>query len=431
MGRAAHLEPDAGPKLLEFPPISGHNRAVGFKGRLALAVACALCLPPAAQATAPSIGGNLRAALVAPGISTAHSAAMAVDLESGQTIFAQNPDTPLQPASNEKLCVAYTALRELGPSYRFRTEVLGEGRRIGAVWHGRLVLKGYGDPTLTTRDLERLAVRIARSGIRRVTGRVLGDDSWLDDRVAVVGWRTGFVYQESAPLSALVANRGFRKHRPAADPALAAAALFTDLLRARGIEVRDATTGRAGERAKRLASDHSQRLDRLLRMIDADSDNFAAEMVLKAIGREVLGKGTSAAGAAVVRRDLAAAGVPLAGVRIVDGSGLSRENRVTARELAALLVAIWRDPELRPLVRDSLAVAGISGTLEHRLEYRPVRGRVRAKTGTTAIASALSGYVGRRYAFVVVHNGYPVASWAAREAQDRFVTKLAELAARR
>ena len=89
---------------------------------------------------------------------------MAIDLATGQTLFAQNADTPLQPASNEKLCVSYTALVELGPSYRFRTEVLGEGRQVGNVWHGRLVLKGYGDPTLSTEDLARLADRIAARG---------------------------------------------------------------------------------------------------------------------------------------------------------------------------------------------------------------------------------------------------------------------------
>ncbi len=396
-----------------------------------LAVACALCVPVAAGATAPSLNGHLRRALVAPGVAAASSAAMAVDLTTGQTVFAHNVDTPLQPASNEKLCVSFTALRELGPSYRFRTEVLGEGRQVGHVWQGRLVLRGHGDPTLASRDLRRLANRLAARGIRRVTGHVVGDDSWFDSRRTVTGWLPGFLVNESPPLSALVVNRGWRKGHPVANPALAAAALFDTFLRARGIEARDARTGRAGPGAVRLAKTESRQLASLLTAIDADSDNFAAELVLKAIGREVLGKGTSKAGAAVVRRDLDAAGVPLAGVRIVDGSGLSRDDRVTARELAALLVAIWRDPELRPLVRDSLAVAGISGTLEHRLETRPARGRVRAKTGTTAIASALSGYVGARYAFVVVQNGLPIPSWAARAAQDRFVEALAVTASQR
>ena len=245
----------------------------------------------------------------------------------------------------------------------------------------------------------------------------------------MTGWLPAFFLTESPPLSALVVDRGFRDGRHVADTALAAAALFGRLLKARGIETRDAQTGRARPSAVRLAKTESQQLAGLLDAVNGDSDNFTAELLLKAIGSEALGKGTTAAGAAVVRRDLAAAGVPLHGVRIVDGSGLSREDRVTARQLAALLLVIWRDPALRPLVRDSLAVAGISGTLEHRLEYRPARGRVRAKTGTTAIASALSGYVGNRYAFVVVQNGSPVSSTAARAAQDRFVTSLAALAA--
>jgi D-alanyl-D-alanine carboxypeptidase/D-alanyl-D-alanine-endopeptidase (penicillin-binding protein 4) len=150
-------------------------------------------------------------------------------------------------------------------------------------------------------------------------------------------------------------------------------------------------------------------------------------LVLKTIGAEALGKGTTAAGAAVVRRDLAAGGIPLTGVRIVDGSGLSRLDRVTARELAALLLAFWRSPELHDVLQGSLAVAGRSGTLKHRLLGHRTRGIVRGKTGTTDVASALSGYVGSRYAFVLVQNGHPVNWAAAHTLQDRFVDALARL----
>ena len=81
--------------------------------------------------------------------------------------------------------------------------------------------------------------------------------------------------------------------------------------------------------------------------------------------------------------------------------------------------------ELRAVLWDSLPVAGRNGTLERRLDSRPAYGAVRAKTGTTAIASALSGFVRRRYAFAVVQNGNPVSARWAREAQDRFATALA------
>jgi PBP4 family serine-type D-alanyl-D-alanine carboxypeptidase len=197
------------------------------------------------------------------------------------------------------------------------------------------------------------------------------------------------------------------------------------MLRAQGIDARDAVVGRARASATELASVHSHKLSLLLRLMNTDSDNFTAEMVLKAIGAERAGIGSTATGAAIVRRDLAAAGVPLEGARIVDGSGLSRLDRVTARELSSLLVLFWKSPSLRSIVTSSLAIAGETGTLEHRLLGKKTRGIVRGKTGTTQISSALSGYVGARYAFVLIENGHPVDWEAAHKLQDRFVRSLA------
>ena len=373
------------------------------------------------------MSGKLAHALRTPHIDASLSAAVAVDLASGQTVFALNADTPLEPASNEKLPVTYGALVELGPTYRFHTDVLGEGRQVGSVWQGRLVLKGYGDPTLATRDLRRLAAKVYDLGIRTVTGHVVGDASWFDDHLTAPGWLPGYYGIQSAPLSALIVNRGIRERRLARDPALAAAALFDELLRARGVQARDAQVGRAGPGAIPLAADRSQQLSNLLPTMDAWSDNFTAEMVLKAIGAEVTGKGSSAAGAAVVRRDLAEAGVPLAGARIADGSGLSRLDRVTARELSSILLLFWRSPSLRPLLHGALAIAGETGTLRHRLLGAGTRGVVRGKTGTTNVASALSGYVGARFAFVLLQNGDPVDWAAAHEVQDKFIGTLATL----
>jgi D-alanyl-D-alanine carboxypeptidase/D-alanyl-D-alanine-endopeptidase (penicillin-binding protein 4) len=73
----------------------------------------------------------------------------------------------------------------------------------------------------------------------------------------------------------------------------------------------------------------------------------------------------------------------------------------------------------------SLPVAGVNGTLHDRLRTPPARGRVLAKTGTTDVASALSGYVSDTYAFAVVQNGNPLSYWWARKAQDRFAQILA------
>jgi D-alanyl-D-alanine carboxypeptidase len=88
-------------------------------------------------------------------------------------------------------------------------------------------------------------------------------------------------------------------------------------------------------------------------------------------------------------------------------------------------MVFWNHPDMRPIVTSSLAVAGESGTLVHRLRGDKTRGIVRGKTGTTDIASALSGYVGTRYAFVLIENGHPVDWDAAHKLQDRFVRALA------
>ncbi len=372
-----------------------------------------------------SLDRNLAAALDTPGIAAKSSTAMAVELPSGRILYARNPELSLQPASNEKLCVTYAALVELGPSYRFPTEVLGDGIRAGSTWRGSLVLKGFGDPSLTSSDLNRLVNILWREGIRKVTGAIVGDASWFDNLRTAPGWLPSFAGLESPPLSALVVDRAVRGDRPVTDPPLAAAIDFDSLLNARGILAGPARAGTAAPGAALLATIYSQPLSQLLEFMDTVSDNFTAEMVLKTIGAQVTGRGTTAAGALVVRDALGAAGIPLAGVRIVDGSGLSRWDRVTARELSALLVAIWNDPQVRAVVLAALPVAGETGTLAGRMTTPPARGLVHAKTGTTDIASALSGFVGGRFAFVAIENGHPVNSDAAHSTQDRFAGTLA------
>jgi PBP4 family serine-type D-alanyl-D-alanine carboxypeptidase len=178
-----------------------------------------------------------------------------------------------------------------------------------------------------------------------------------------------------------------------------------------------------------LAASRSATLRNVIAVMDRDSDNFRAEMLLKALGAEAGTGGTSAAGAAVVRRALADAEVPLTGVVIADGSGLSLLDRLTATAIAHILTTAWNDPALRTAFWAALPAAGEQGTLERRLKDTPALGVVRAKTGTTNEASALSGYVRDRFAFVVVQNGHPVAAAAARKAQDRFATALARLSA--
>jgi D-alanyl-D-alanine carboxypeptidase/D-alanyl-D-alanine-endopeptidase (penicillin-binding protein 4) len=381
---------------------------------------------PAGRTQDAQLERRLARALHVPHVAPARSAAVALDLASGAVLFGQNPGLPLAPASNEKLPLTYAALTQLGPTYRIETDVLGEGQQDGTQWTGTLVLKGSGDPTLSGADLRALAAQLKALGIRSVTGGVSGDESAYDARRIVAGWKPSFFIDESPPLSALVVDRARVGRVTTRTPALAAAAAFRHALRKAGISVPGPIrTTPADDWSEVLANVSSPTLAAMLRFMDRESDNFTAEMLLKQLGLTELGRGTSAAGAAVVTQALTEAGVPMTGVRIVDGSGLSQLDRLTATALGSLLKIAWADPIVGPALLASLPVAGVNGTLQHRLLKPPARGHVVAKTGTTDVASSLSGYVSGRYAFAVVQNGHPLSYWWARRAQDRFAQILA------
>ncbi len=392
---------------------------------------CALCAVVAlstgaasTEAAAPRLETALAKALMAPGIAPTRTAALAVDLGTGEVVFSSRAERALAPASAEKLAVAFAALRLLGADYRFSTDVMGDGELVGRAWRGDLYLVGGGDPTLALSDVEALARELARSGVRRVSGAVVGDESHFDARRAAPGWKPSFVGFESRPLSALSVEG--TQVRGANGSAAAAARALTAALERRGVAVAGrARTGRAPTDVVLLALDLSDRLADVVRPMNRESDNFAAELLLTELGAQVGLAGTTAEGARVVRGELAAAQVPLSGIRIEDGSGLSRLDRLTAQALVAILRAGAEDPETGGAFVTSLAVAGLSGTMRKRLVKRPTRSRVIAKTGTTSQASALAGFVRRRYVFAIVQNGSPVPYWPARAAQDRFVTILA------
>ena len=130
-----------------------------------------------------------------------------------------------------------------------------------------------------------------------------------------------------------------------------------------------------------------------LRAINTDSNNSVADQLFLAFGHHRGGAGTREGAARATREALKRLGVPTTGYEQIDGSGLSRGNRVSAEQLSALLVAVHARPEAWKLYRDSLAVGGESGRLASRFDGPDLRGRVHAKTGWISGTSALSGVV--------------------------------------
>ncbi len=408
-----------------------HNRRMRrtLLGCLLLAAALLAAATAAARSANPSpLTPKLARALAVGGLAGSTRAAVAVDLQTGEILYKQRRFVGMEPASNEKLPVTFAALHVLGGTYRIPTDVLGNGGQVGKTWRGNLVLRGRGDPTLSYQDLKHMAWMVRGLGIRRITGSIVGDESFFDSKRGVWGWKSYFYGGESPALSALTVDRCIFKGQLSSRPALAAAALFKQALKGAGVTVAGKSKqGVATEPSVPIAHVTSAPLWKILRYMDSWSDNFTAELVLKQLGA-TQGHGTSAGGAAVVRKVLTEAGVPMVGVRIVDGSGLSSKDRLTVGALVSILQSARSDPAVRKPLEAALAVAGRTGTLRNRLLGFSTRGRVLAKTGTTDEASALTGFVKGRYAFAILHNGFPLASWYAKEAEDRFVQVLAAAA---
>jgi D-alanyl-D-alanine carboxypeptidase/D-alanyl-D-alanine-endopeptidase (penicillin-binding protein 4) len=384
---------------------------------IALVALLTAFLAPAAPAKAPnatasSLNSTMRAAGGASG-------GMAVDLDTGEVLMSVRPDTPRIPASVEKLFTTSTALLRFGPEGVLDTEALA---RVApdefGVLAGDLYLRGNGDPTLGRQRVDDLAGQLLSAGVSEITGNIIGDESTWDTRRGPEGWGVdGWV----GPLSALVYGRGRVGGSWIKRPPLGAAKALKSALGRAGIFVDGkARTGATPDDAVLIAQASSPPMRTLIRLANVPSDNFVAEMLLKAVGRRFAGVGSTAAGARVARNVLRRMGLR---PQIIDGSGLSRSNRTTPRQVITLLRQLADNRDFF----NSLAIAGKTGTLDDRMRRSVAKGRCRGKTGTIIGVSNLAGYcvsgAGARTAFVFLMNSINI--YTARRLQDRMAGELA------
>lgn len=348
------------------------------------------------------------------------------DLDSGEELFARRENAARIPASVEKLYTTSSALLRLGASLTLdTTAVTGPNALVDAfgVLHGDLVLVGAGDPFFGDVAAARLARAVRAAGIARVDGAVIGDDSRFDARRSVRS--AGYDPELGGVLSSLAYDRGIFRGRARLDAGRFAAARFRARLAAAGVTATGTSrAGRAPAGARAIASAPSRPLGELVRFINVPSNNFAAEMLLKALGARLRDDGSTSAGADAVRDTLDDLGVR---PRVVDGSGLSRADRTTPRQIVRLLERI-HDQAVARTFRTSLAIPGSTGTVKRRMRGTPAR-RCRVKTGTLHDVSALAGTCialgGRELGFALLFNAVDVTP--ARAIQDRMAVAIARL----
>ena len=377
-------------------------------------------------------------------------------------IFGSAAGEPLLPASSMKTVTAAAVLAALGPEHRFRT-------RTALQPDGRLVLIGGGDPALTTdqprptdtypsrtplQDLVDLTVAGLRArGLQRVG--LDFDDSLFSGPAMKAEWSDSWPQEGIvAPVSALAFQPGTPGLAPVTaetDRAAVVAGWFADRLRAEGIEVTGVRRGMASPQAEEVAEVRSEVLAASVDATLAYSDNDMAETLFRHVAVAAGLPGTFADASRAVADFLAETGLPLSGIVVADGSGLSRDNRLSAGLLAGLMSEVTvvdsaespgspdpggqdGPPDLGDLswLIPGLSVAGVYGTLLGRFdepETEVGRGRTWAKTGTLTGVISLTGVVrteqGALVAFSIVANEVD-NPFSARDAVDEVVASLAE-----
>ena len=348
-------------------------------------------------------------------------------LTAAGTVASRQAATPYIGASTQKLLTGAAALAVLGPDTTLTTKVLATGDP-GSGSVDKLVLVGGGDPLLATEDfraalesdaktagtpatsMEALADAVVAKGIRQVGSLVIVDDRYDDERYNPT-WPGNYRTEgQIGPIGALTVNKGFSRLKPSPipvdDPGISAGNTFAGLLRARGVQVNGgAQRGKVPDAANEVAAVASTPVKSLVAEVVRSSDNLAAEMLIKEIGVRATKAGTTAAGTEAAMKKLAELGVPMDGVALVDGSGLSRDDRVTCQALAGT-VDLGARPEMAALW-EGMAVAGQTGTLADELLGTGLEGRLRGKTGFLNGVTGLAGLVdvGRALRFSLIVNG--------------------------
>jgi D-alanyl-D-alanine carboxypeptidase/D-alanyl-D-alanine-endopeptidase (penicillin-binding protein 4) len=364
-------------------------------------------------------------------------------LSDGETVFQQGPDR-ITPASTMKLLTATAALEALGPDHRFRTTVVaGDAPR-------KVVLVGGGDPLLTRApdselyparaDILTLAKATARSlkKLGRTRVRLGYDTSLYSGPEVSPDWPASYIPDDVvSPISPLWLDEGREKTglgSRSADPARDAAGEFATLLEKQGIKVRGKPKPTvAPEDATEYAHVESAPLAQIVQWVLEVSDNEGAETLAHQVAVAQGRTGSFVNGATSVRKVLSGLGVDTSGDRILDGSGLSRKDRLDPETLLSVLetAAAEEHPELRRVVA-GLPVAGFTGSLAYRFDTadRAGLGRVRAKTGTLTGVHGLAGVVtdrdGTVMAFVAIADRVkPVHTLDARARLDDVAAALA------
>ncbi len=322
------------------------------------------------------------------------------DLQSGKLLESHNPDLDLTPASITKVISTYAILRAWKPDFQLKTEVFGE--LAGNTVHGDLVIKGGGDPFLTSERIWLLAQELKRAGIQRVTGRLRLDQSAFDTQRYGIGWENTSA-NTTPPITPLAVNfNRDEKGNLVGDPDALAYTTLQRIFLESGISFDGIPS--SGYPSRKIIDYASPPLRMLVQDINKFSNNFMVETLVKALGDGSWPKGIARIQAFYQSNY----GLGPDKIHITDGSGLSKDNRLSARTLAVVLRGAWNDFEVGPEFQASLKVIG-GEPWRLKIKDPNLARRVRCKTGhlngVDTVCGVLQTPDGKLRVFAILLNG--------------------------
>jgi D-alanyl-D-alanine carboxypeptidase/D-alanyl-D-alanine-endopeptidase (penicillin-binding protein 4) len=458
----------------------------------------AMCWCAQATATA-ALPEPLAHALKRHGLTTRGLSVYVHEAGAPAPLLALAADEPRQPASVIKILTTLAALEELGPAYRWKTEIWATGPVRDGILDGDLHIKGYGDPYLVIEHFWRLLRALRQAGVTAIEGDLVLDQTYFAPGAEDPGdfdGQANRVYNV-LPAALLVnfqaVNFRFVPDTTAnrlhihAEPWPAQLSLENNLRLTRGgcrggwldkvgmrsTEMAGRPTMRfngdydagCGERelfrvvaeplpyihgvfqsvwremggrfgggvreaplpadARLLASISSPPLADIVRSVNKFSNNVMTRQLLLTLGaHQDAPPGTVEKGIAAIQAWMRKRELDFPELVLENGTGLSRQETISARHLGELLLLGYASPVMPEFI-SSLPISGLDGTMRHRFGATPVAGRVHLKTGSINSVQAVAGYVldrrNRRIAVVVLHNHPRAGTAAAVEFQNAIV----------
>ncbi len=365
-------------------------------------------------------------------ITPGSTAVLVQDLASGKTLVAHNADRPLLPASIMKTVTIAGLLQEKGPDERFHTYVYADGPIKGNSIEGDLLIMGGGDPTLgancapESADIaDEIIATLQHKGITKINGNLRVDTSLYSGPACPPSWASGDLNESyGTGCHALNFRRNASGSRAVKNPESVFLSYLSSRLRGAGITITGTTkVGKEGltdtDGATELLDHVSDKYAEVMRSCMMRSDNLFAENLLRTFGLARGKEGSTEASAAEMLEYWKGAGIPTNGVTLIDGSGLSRSNRVTANFINGILNALGDNEEYASF----MPLAGQEGTLQDFLKGTELDAYVAMKTGSMKGIQCYAGYkldeeFAPTHTIVIIMNDIGARASARKAAED-------------